>query len=120
MSSKTDVSVNNFYQLQKAEYWGKIAPILYRKLRRPFREHGGLVYGTKNPRFPDYVYTWLALPRNQLFIPANGLGGCQRPEEKEAVRRHITKKCGSPLHRCSHLREQERSSGLPHFLISSP
>jgi len=79
-------------------------------------EHPGTLFGIKISRCPDAVLGRAKLPRNRLFIPANGFSDCQRPEEKEPVRRATTKKCGSPL--TEPLNWENRSeSGLPLFLF---
>jgi hypothetical protein len=51
------------------------------------------------------------------FDSENGLADRKRPEEKEAVKRLTTKKCGSPLRGTYHRRYQAPSSGLPPFLF---
>ena len=80
--------------------------------------HPGTHYGIKILLHPEAGMVWLTLPRNDLFVLGDGLSDCQRPEEKEAVIRHITKKCGSPFHDLS-VGRTVRELGFRRFYFQS-
>ena len=62
---------------------------------------------------------WLTLLRSDLFILGDGFHGCQRPEEKETVRRYITKKRRKPVQR-SLMWENRSWTGASAVFISNP
>lgn len=80
--------------------------------------HPGTHFGRKIFLHPKAGMVWLTVPRNDLFISGDGFPGCQRPEEKETVRRPITKKGGSPFNDLSTGRTV-REPGFRRFYFQS-
>ena len=60
-----------------------------------FLNIGGYFRKTKKSH-PHLRFVWLTLPRSGTFISNDDFLDHHRPEAKEADRRPITKKCGSP------------------------
>ena len=116
--NKTSVIVNRFQPFQKAENWGEIGRILFTELRWPFRWQGAIFQDQKS-FLPLTRSGEACAPTKSTFDSGNGLADRKRPEEKKAVKRLTTKKCGSPLRGTYHRRYQAPSSGLPPFYLQS-
>lgn len=116
--NKTSVIVNRFQPFQKAEKSGKTAPILFTELRWPFRLRGAIFQDQKS-FLPLTRSGEACAPTKSTFDSGNGLADRKRPEEKKAVKRLTTKKCGSPLSWTSQLGETLRETGFRRFYFHS-